>query len=77
VGDWTLTFMRDEYADHGRPFGGREGGEGAVQPAQGARPDYGGEQRPGADRAHVDAQVDAHVDQVQGDLAKDEQAVGE
>ena len=42
VGDWTLTFMRDEFADHGRPFGGREGGEGEVQPAQPPRPDYTG-----------------------------------
>ncbi len=40
VGDWTLTFMRDEYADHGRPFGGRKGGEGEVQPPQNPRPDY-------------------------------------
>ena len=28
MGDWTLTFIRDEYADHGRPYGGRQGGEG-------------------------------------------------
>jgi hypothetical protein len=27
VGDWTLSFYREEYADHGRPFGGRIGGE--------------------------------------------------
>ena len=27
VGGWTLTFARDEYADHGRPYGGRIGGE--------------------------------------------------
>lgn len=27
VGTWTLTFYREEYADHGRPFGGRVGGE--------------------------------------------------
>ena len=24
---WTLTYYREEYADHGRPFGGRIGGE--------------------------------------------------
>lgn len=32
---WRLVFYREEYADHGRPFGGRNGGELAVQ-----RPQY-------------------------------------
>lgn len=27
VGDWELSFYREEYADHGRPYGGRIGGE--------------------------------------------------
>lgn len=27
LGDWTLAYRRAEYADHGRPFGGRIGGE--------------------------------------------------
>ncbi|MCX6395480.1 MAG: hypothetical protein NTV23_03245 [Propionibacteriales bacterium] len=27
VGPWTLAYRRAEYADHGRPFGGRVGGE--------------------------------------------------
>ncbi len=27
VGPWTMTFYREEYADHGRPYGGRVGGE--------------------------------------------------
>jgi hypothetical protein len=27
VGELSLTYVRDEYADHGRPYGGREGGE--------------------------------------------------
>ncbi len=27
VGDWALSFERAEEADHGRPYGGREGGE--------------------------------------------------
>lgn len=40
AGPWTLVYMRDEFADHGRPFGGREGGEGAHQPMQPERPDY-------------------------------------
>jgi hypothetical protein len=27
VGDWTLIYQRDEFADHGRFDGGRQGGE--------------------------------------------------
>ena len=27
VGAWTMSFYREEYADHGRPYGGRIGGE--------------------------------------------------
>ncbi|MGZ4444109.1 MAG: FHA domain-containing protein [Nocardioidaceae bacterium] len=27
MGRWTLTYFREEYADHGRPYGGRLGGE--------------------------------------------------
>jgi hypothetical protein len=27
LGEWTLSFAREEYADHGRPYGGRIGGE--------------------------------------------------
>ena len=27
IGDWTMLFHREEYADHGRPYGGRLGGE--------------------------------------------------
>jgi hypothetical protein len=27
LGGWTLSFYREEYADHGRPYGGRIGGE--------------------------------------------------
>ena len=27
LGDWTMSFYREEYADHGRPHGGRVGGE--------------------------------------------------
>ncbi|WP_299168699.1 FHA domain-containing protein [uncultured Arthrobacter sp.] len=35
LGDWCLAYFREEYADHGRPFGGRSGGELAHQ-----RPQY-------------------------------------
>jgi uncharacterized Zn-binding protein involved in type VI secretion len=31
LGPWTLSFARDEFADHGRPHGGRQGGEFSVQ----------------------------------------------
>ena len=27
LGDWHLSYFREEYADHGRPYGGRIGGE--------------------------------------------------
>ena len=27
LGDWVLTYYREEYADHGRPYSGRVGGE--------------------------------------------------
>ncbi|MBA2465877.1 MAG: hypothetical protein H0V42_13050 [Nocardioidaceae bacterium] len=38
IGEWTLTFYREEYADHGRPYGGRLGGEIGHQQPQPARP---------------------------------------
>jgi hypothetical protein len=48
IGAWTMTYFREEYADHGRPYGGRIGGElghqkpqpprHAVQRAPGAGP---------------------------------------
>lgn len=34
LGEWVLAFFREEYADHGRPFGGRNGGELAYQRPQ-------------------------------------------
>lgn len=40
IAGWQLVFMRDEFADHGQPYGGRQGGEGAHQHGQPARPDY-------------------------------------
>jgi hypothetical protein len=27
MGPWTMVYVRAEYADHGRPYGGRQGGE--------------------------------------------------
>lgn len=40
AGPWTVVFTREEFADHGRPFAGREGGELSDQPPQPSRPDY-------------------------------------
>ncbi len=34
LGDHTLAFVREEYADHGRPYGGRVGGEAGHQRRQ-------------------------------------------
>jgi hypothetical protein len=35
---WTLTYFREEFADHGRPYGGRVGGELGHQKPQPERP---------------------------------------
>src|SRR5690606_24105370 len=43
AGPWTLVFGREEFADHGRPYGGREGGELDEQAPLPTRPDYSGE----------------------------------
>ncbi|MGB4137559.1 MAG: FHA domain-containing protein [Microbacterium sp.] len=40
MGPWRIVFVRAEYADHGRPYGGREGGEGTHQQPQPDRPVY-------------------------------------
>ncbi len=37
LGPWTLMFFREEHADHGRPYGGRQGGEFDVQQPQPTR----------------------------------------
>ncbi len=34
MGSWRLAYFREEFADHGRPFGGRSGGEFAYQRPQ-------------------------------------------
>lgn len=38
AGSWDFTFHRDEFADHGRPYGGRMGGEGSDNRTQPPRP---------------------------------------
>jgi hypothetical protein len=45
LGEWTLSFYREEYADHGRPYGGRVGGELGHQRPQPPRPYPSGTQR--------------------------------
>ena len=37
MGPWRMAYFREEYADHGRPFGGRLGGELSVQKPQPSR----------------------------------------
>lgn len=49
TGPWTLVFAREEFADHGRPFGGRLGGEYSDQPVQPPRPEYAGDERVSAE----------------------------
>ena len=48
LGSWSMFFSRDENADHGRPHGGRAGGELARQPSQPQRPDYAAEHEDGS-----------------------------
>ncbi|MGB5935722.1 MAG: FHA domain-containing protein [Ornithinimicrobium sp.] len=36
IGRWTMTYTRAEFADHGRPYGGRAGGEFSQQRKQDA-----------------------------------------
>jgi hypothetical protein len=37
LGEWTMSFFREEFADHGRPYGGRIGGELGHQRSQPSR----------------------------------------
>lgn len=41
IGPWTLAFTRQEHADHGRPHGGRSGGETGYQRPQRRRNEGG------------------------------------
>ena len=38
LGEWRLAYFREEFADHGRPYGGRVGGELSKQKKQPPRP---------------------------------------
>lgn len=46
IAEYAFIFQRDEFADHGRPAGGREGGEYSDQASQPARPDYAAGETP-------------------------------
>jgi hypothetical protein len=54
LGDWTLSYYREEFADHGRPHGGRQGGEGAVQQPQAEPRPRGTSPEGGSDPAGTD-----------------------
>lgn len=43
IGPWRFAYYREEFADHGRPFGGRQGGEYEWQKQQPVRPYGSGE----------------------------------
>jgi hypothetical protein len=43
MGPWRLAYYREEFADHGRPYGGRLGGEYEFQKQQPVRPYGSGE----------------------------------
>jgi hypothetical protein len=45
LGTWVMSYFREEYADHGRPYGGRIGGELGFQRTQ-SRPAYRKPDRP-------------------------------
>ena len=62
AGEWRFVFVRDEFADHGRPYGGRLGGEGAHQRRQPPRPDYASEGHTGAIPAVPVPPADEHDD---------------
>ena len=46
LGDWTFSYFRDESADHGRPYGGRQGGELSDQAPQPPRAEQVGSDGP-------------------------------
>lgn len=56
MGQWRMGFFREEYADHGRPFGGRLGGELAYQRPQPGR--HSASQPPVASRKTAELKVE-------------------
>lgn len=53
-GDWVMSFFREEFADHGRPYGGRQGGEFSHQKAQQAPRSRGSSPAGGSDPDRTD-----------------------
>ncbi|TFD73066.1 FHA domain-containing protein [Cryobacterium fucosi] len=66
MGPWRMAFFREEYADHGRPFGGRLGGELSYQKPQparhAARPERAGTASAGTAERSAPQDRDAHPD---------------
>ncbi|GAA3761058.1 hypothetical protein GCM10022240_12010 [Microbacterium kribbense] len=61
LGSWSFVYMREEFADHGRPHGGIEGGEGSsgIQSPQEPRPDYSGDAADDVRGSHTDRSAPA------------------
>ena len=66
MGQWRMAFFREEFADHGRPYGGRLGGELSVQKPQPtrrtARPERAGTDTPGRGESAAGPDRSAHPD---------------
>ena len=54
AGRWTMSYYREEFADHGRPYGGRSGGELAYQRRQSLPRPAGTSESGGCERANDD-----------------------
>jgi hypothetical protein len=54
LGTWTLSYYRQEFADHGRPYGGRQGGEFSLQRLQDEPRPRGTSASGGSDRNGTD-----------------------
>lgn len=54
LGTWTLSYYREEFADHGRPYGGRQGGELSIQRTQDEPRPRGTSASGGSDRKGTD-----------------------
>jgi hypothetical protein len=54
LGTWTLSYYREEFADHGRPYSGRQGGEFSSQREQDEPRGRGTSATGGSDRDGTD-----------------------
>lgn len=55
MGNWTVSYYREEFADHGRPYGGRQGGEFSHQQPQEEPRARGTSASGGSDQTGADA----------------------